>query len=300
MATPSAGTTAPIDFLDPLTPRDRSWWRVTIMAGAVPVAALLLTVPVVFLMMALSDGQTFAVPAGPRLLKSAVYVAQVAVSLAALALGVLLAARLIFRRPMRSWITAAPHFRWRLMAWAAAFTCVGVAVLTVAGVLVGDRPQWPIVDPGAGAVLRIAYALACLVAFLAAAWAEEAVFRGYLLQQVSAFTNRAWVAIVISSLAFSLMHLEFDPAALVARTLAGAAFAWAALRLGGLEFAIGAHLATNLMIALIQAPMLPDDTPFTGGLEDVTLEVILAAYVVVGVELARRNVRLTGVISSPA
>lgn len=300
MVTSSAARTAPFDFLNPLTPRDRSWWRVTAMAGALPVAAILLTIPVVFLMMVLGDGEAFPLPPGPRLARSAVYVIEVAASLGALALGVLLAARLIFRRPMNSWITAAPRFRWRLMGWAAGYTCLGVGALTIVGMLTGDRPQWPVADAAAGTGLKIAYVAACAGAFLVAAWAEEAMFRGYLLQQVSAFTNRGWVAIVVSSLAFSLMHLEFDPAALVARTLAGAAFAWAALRLGGLEFAIGAHLATNLMIALVQAPMLPDDAPFTGGLEDVTLEVILAAYVVIGAEVAGRNPRLTGATSSPA
>jgi membrane protease YdiL (CAAX protease family) len=300
MMTPSAARAAPFDFLDPITGRDRSWWRITAMAGALPVAALLLTIPVVFTMMALGDGRPFPVPQGPRLAQSAAYVLEIAAGLAALALGVLVAARLVFRRPIRSWITAAPRFRWRLVAWAAGFTAVGVGALMAAGAMAGDRPQLPLADPSAGLGLRLAYALACLVAFLAAAWAEEATFRGYLLQQVSAFTDRAWVAIAISSVAFALMHLEFDPAALIARTLAGAAFAWAALRLGGLEFAIGAHLATNLMIALVQAPMLPDDAPFTGGLQDVTLEVILAAYVVVGVEVARRDSRLTGATSSPA
>lgn len=300
MVTSSATRVAPFDFLNPITPRDRSWWRVTAMAGALPVAAFLLTIPVVFVMFALGNGETFPLPAGPRLARAAVYTIEVAASLGALALGVLLAARFIFRRPMGSWITAAPRFRWRLMAWAAGYTCLGVGALTLIGMIAGDRPEWPVADAGAGIGLRIAYIGACLVAFLVAAWAEEAMFRGYLLQQVSAFTDRGWVAIVVSSLAFSLMHLDFDPAALVARTLAGAAFAWAALRLGGLEFAIGAHLAINLMIALVQAPMLPDDAPFTGGLEDVTLEVLLAAYVVIGAEVAGRNPRLTGVISSPA
>lgn len=300
MVTSSAARAAPFDFLNPITPRDRSWWRVTAMAGALPVAAFLLTIPVVFVMLVLGDGETFPLPQGPRLARSAVYVVEVAASLVALAVGVLLAARIIFRRPMTSWITAAPRFRWGLMVWAAGYTCLGVGALTLVGMAVGDHPELPLADPTAGLTLKLAYAGACIAAFLAAAWAEEAMFRGYLLQQVSAFTDRGWVAIVISSVAFSVMHLEFDPAALVARALAGAAFAWAALRLGGLEFAIGAHLATNLMIALVQAPMLPDDTPFTGGLENVTLELILAAYVVIGAEVAGRNPRLTGAISSPA
>ena len=126
------------------------------------------------------------------------------------------------------------------------------------------------------------------------------VFRGYLLQQTAAFTPNVWLIVAVNAAMFALAHLEFDPAALAARALAGAAFAWAALRLGGLEFAIGAHVATNLMIALFQAPMLPEDGEVTGGLEDVFGEVMLAFYTVWAVEITRKMTRLMGPISSRA
>ena len=85
-----------------------------------------------------------------------------------------------------------------------------------------------------------------------------------------------------------------------ARALAGAAFAWAALRLGGLEFAIGAHVATNLMLALIQGPMLPEDPGVAGDVDDILGEVGLALYMIWAVEITRRMPRLMGSISSPA
>lgn len=302
MARLSALAGAPFNFLQALRDRDHDWRWVAVMIAAIPASGFIMTLPVVIAMEILGHGDLFAAGPGPRLQRSAVFLVEVAGSLAALAVGILIAAKLIFRRPVRSWITAAPRFRWRLLIWAAGFTCAGVGLLMAVDAFVGDKPQLPLLDQDASASLRLIYATAALGAFLVAAWAEEVVFRGYLLQQVGAFTRHTWVAIAISSVAFALMHLEFDPAALAARTLAGAAFAWAALRLGGLEFAIGAHLATNLMIALVQAPMMPDDGPPTGGLEDVTLEVLLAAYVVFGVELARRQPRLIGAtaISSPA
>lgn len=301
MFLPRAAAATPFDFLAALTTRDRSWWRVLVMLGAAPAACFLVTIPLVAIVLSFTGGEVF-VEAGPRLQQSAIFTIQVAAGLSALAVGVIVSAKIVFKRHIVSWVTAAPRFRWSLLAWAAGFTSLGVAVLMAAGAVTGDRPQLPLLDTTATPGLRLAYGACVLGAFLAAAWAEEVVFRGYLLQQISAFTHRAWVAIAISSVAFALIHLEFDPAALVARTLAGGAFAWAALRLGGLEFAIGAHLATNLMIALIQAPMLPDDAPFTGGLEDVTLQAMLAAYVVLGVEIAARNPRFTGgaAISSPA
>ena len=117
------------------------------------------------------------------------------------------------------------------------------------------------------------------------------------------YKRRLWLVIAINAVVFALFHLEFDPTALAARALAGAAFAWAALRLGGLEFAIGAHVATNLMIAFFQAPMLPDDPEVTGGLDETLIEVLLALYMVLVVELVRRSPRLMapfGSTSSPA
>ena len=98
---------------------------------------------------------------------------------------------------------------------------------------------------------------------------------------------------------FARLLMELDPTALAARALAGAAFAWAALRLGGLEFAIGAHVATNLMLALIQGPMLPEDPGVAGDVDDILGEVGLALYMIWAVEITRRMPRLMGSISSP-
>ena len=69
------------------------------------------------------------------------------------------------------------------------------------------------------------------------------------------------------------------------------------------RLAIGAHVATNLMIAFFQAPMLPDDPEVTGGLDETVIEVLLALYMVLVVELVRRSPRLMapfGSTSSPA
>src|SRR5690606_3594609 len=119
----------------------------------------------------------------------------------------------------------------------------------------------------------------------------------YVLQQTAAFTRNTWVLIGVNAVVFAIAHLEFDPAALMARALAGGVFAWAALRLGGLEFAIGAHVATNMMIALLQAPMLPEDPAVTGGLEDMVNEVLLVFYMAFVVERTRKMPRLMGSIS---
>lgn len=288
-------------FLQAVTPRDRRWPRIAAMAAIMPIAVLALTLVFVIVLGTVTDGAMFEAAGGPRLLQSAAFVLQLGAALGSMALAVMLAARYVFARPLHTWFSAAPHFRWRLMLVGAAIIAVGVAVLMLAdALLLGGEFELPILDPAADFSTKLAYAVTVLIGLMIAATAEEAVFRGYLLQQTAAFTRNPWVLIAINAAVFALAHLEFDPAALTARALAGAAFAWAALRLGGLEFAIGAHVATNLMIAFFQAPMLPDDPVATGGLEDMFGEVLLAFYTVWAVEQVRKSPRLMGIISSPA
>lgn len=292
---------AQFPFLQTLTDRDRRWPRIAVMAAAAPLAVGVLSFAFAILLGILTDGRMFDGRPGPALERSAIFVMQLGAGLGAMALAVMLAARYVFGRPITTWLTAAPAFRWRLVLWGAGSTAAGVAVLMLADAVTGNSEfQLPILDPASPVALRLVYAVAVFVGLMAAASAEEAVFRGYLLQQTAALTRNAWVLIAINAAIFALAHLEFDPAALTARALAGAAFAWAALRLGGLEFAIGAHVATNLMIAFFQAPMLPEDAPVTGTLDDMVGEVLLAFYTVWIVERTRKMPRLMGPISSPA
>ena len=116
------------------------------------------------------------------------------------------------------------------------------------------------------------------------------MFRGYLLQQVGAFTRRIWLVLLINGVIFALFHLEFDPGALAARALLGAVFAWATLRLGGLEFGIGAHAAQNLGVALFGEVLLPGGPEATLKLSDLGYELILAGVILACVEgLYRRR-----------
>lgn len=300
----SPSVLAPFPFLQAVTERDRRWPRVAAMAAATPAAVLLLSLLFAIVLGTLTGGAMFEGAGGPRLQRSAVYVLQLGLGLGSMGLAVLLAARYVFGRPVVTWLTAAPCFRWRLLLAGAALTVLGVGVLMTGDLLLNPGSfQMPIFDPSSSLALKGFYALAVVAGLLVAATAEEAVFRGYLLQQTAAFTRNVWVLIAVNAAAFALAHLEFDPGALAARALAGAAFAWAALRLGGLEFAIGAHVATNLMIAFFQAPMLPDDPEVTGGLDETLIEVLLALYMVLVVELVRRSPRLMapfGSTSSPA
>lgn len=291
---------AEFPFLQAITERDRHLGRIAAMALAAPIVFFVLSVVIAVTIALSTNGDIFAVTADPKLQRSAIYVLQLGAGLGGLAFGIMLAAHYVFARPMKSWLTAAPEFRWNLVLWGAALTMIGVGVVMTIDVLILDGQfEYPIFDPTYSMGLKLAYVAAVLVGLFVAATAEEVVFRGYLLQQTAALTKRTWLVIAINAAVFALFHLEFDPPALAARALAGAAFAWAALRLGGLEFAIGAHVATNLMLALIQGPMLPEDPGVAGDVDDILGEVGLALYMIWAVEITRRMPRLMGSISSP-
>lgn len=82
--------------------------------------------------------------------------------------------------------------------------------------------------------------------------AEELAFRGYLLRRIISpdfdrvpFDKLTWPALVVSSLAFGLLHADW-----IAATLAGVAYAVAQRRRGKLADAATAHAVTNALVAL--------------------------------------------------
>jgi len=69
----------------------------------------------------------------------------------------------------------------------------------------------------------------------------------------------------VNAVIFSLAHGDPSLGAFVTRCALGAGWAWIVLRLGGIEFAAGAHFANNLGIALLAKPVLltpPKPEPF--------------------------------------
>lgn len=97
------------------------------------------------------------------------------------------------------------------------------------------------------------------IVFILAAAAEEAMFRGYPLQTM-ARSGLAWLAIVLTSIIFSLGHLD-NPNVVrgftfVNTALAGLWLALAYLRTRSLWFPLGVHWAWNWMMgALLGLPV---------------------------------------------
>jgi hypothetical protein len=69
----------------------------------------------------------------------------------------------------------------------------------------------------------------------------------------------------------------------------GAAFAWGALRLGGLEFSIGAHTVNNLMIALFASTLgRASDVSQSSQTGEVIADLCTTAAMIAAIELTAR------------
>lgn len=165
------------------------------------------------------------------------------------ALGILLlVAKRLYSRAMKSWITSASGFRWRhLLAGLIATAFLMSILFALWGYTSQPDYQPAFLDGPPVNVAVAAIGLFLVVVFNAAG--EEVLFRGWLLQQTAAFTQRLPLILGLSTIIFALAHREFDPARLLQLALGGVGFAWAAWRLGGLELAIGTHAGFNLAIS---------------------------------------------------
>lgn len=214
-------------------------------------------------------------------------VSSIAVAWAALAV-----AAKIFGRPIRSFLTAAPRFRWRMVGagFAVGFPLVAVAFL-------GERAfapsqlAAPILTPGAGLGAKAAYALIAAVCLYLAAFAEEALFRGWLLQQTAAWTRNLIVILAVNGALFSLAHFDPNPANLLLRAVMGAGWAWIALRTAGVEFTTGVHLANNLFVALFVMPV--SFAPVKSGAFDIRPALIELAMVLILAGVVELRLRRT-------
>lgn len=134
------------------------------------------------------------------------------------------------------------RLRWR---WFALTLAVGFAtlwlVLAVQNLSAPGGPNWGL-TPQAGAVWFIAV---MLVTTPIQAAAEEYFFRGYLMQSLGSMVASPWFGILISAAVFTLFHTSTNLALVADRFAFGVLAGWLVVRTGGLEAAIGAHIANN-------------------------------------------------------
>jgi len=156
-------------------------------------------------------------------------------------------------RSTRTFLTSHSSIRWKLLwaAMAATAACylagLSLAAFTSLGFYEAES-SWR--EAGLGRALTVLICIPVMVTLLVTA--EEVVFRGWLLQQIAAFTRWTPALLGISTLPFVAAHGDIqDWERAVQLGLAGAAFAWVALRTGGLEAACGCHIAMNLALTFL-------------------------------------------------
>lgn len=154
----------------------------------------------------------------------------------------LLATRLVGRRPVGTLSSVTGRLRWSLLG-----RCLGSAlVLMLAAMLLSITVEDSWGDAAVTDRTLPFVALALLVVPVQAA-AEEYVFRGLLMQTVGAWLRHPAFAIVLPVALFTFGH-EYDALGLIDVTVFGLAAGWLTWRTGGLEAAIGLHVATNAVI----------------------------------------------------
>lgn len=163
-------------------------------------------------------------------------------------LAIWLALRFLHRRPFQSLIAPAGRFRWRLFFTSALFWLVLSALMDgVLSLLQPGNYRWTF-DPAAFFSF-LPFALVLTPIQIAA---EELLFRGYLMQGIGARARSIWLPLLVPAVFFTILHLSNPEVAeygadwtVPMYLLMGLLLGWVTLRSGGLELALGWHLANN-------------------------------------------------------
>jgi membrane protease YdiL (CAAX protease family) len=222
-------------------------------------------------------------------------------SLLTLLAGVVVAVRLVHRRPVGSLITPTGRVdARRLLRSVVVFGVLMAASHAIWAVshpsnyeLTLDLDRWLLLLP-------VIVTVTSLQVF-----AEELFFRGYVLQALGLATRRRWLLVTISAVEFAIPHVfnvalggHWVTGSLYYLTM-GAFFALVTLRDGRLELAIGAHAANNLFVALlVNAPhsAMPTQAIWRTG-EDSSLYGLFATLVITAIFytlLVRKPAALAG------
>lgn len=163
-------------------------------------------------------------------------------------------ARLIMGpRPTGLISSIAGRVRWRWLA-----VCFGIALVVFLGffaasfyvlspALGDDLPSYAIT----GSTWLLLVLALTLTPFQSAA--EEYVFRGYLLQTFGGWLKSPVLAVIVSTIVFALLHVQYNAWGIVDVGVFGLAAAIVTLRTGGLEAAIAAHVVNNTTLFVLSA-----------------------------------------------
>ena len=186
------------------------------------------------------------------------------------------------------------RLRWRSLGWfavaAVLLELLMLGVIQVGGVeLLGDGNGG--IAPDAAGVIAVT-----LLTSTFQAAGEEYFFRGYLLQAVGALVRSSVVAVLVTTVLFTMAHGIWpweSPALFLDRFAFGLVAGFLVVRTGGLEASIAAHAANNVVTFVFAA--LTDSVGASLGAEDapwslVAVDVVkFAAFGLVALWLARRT-----------
>ena len=205
-----------------------------------------------------------------------------------------LVVRWVLRRPWRTVVTGAASISWRRVLTGAFWWALLVGLATLVDWAVHrDSYRWSY-DPGT----FWPYLLVALLLVPLQTTAEELLFRGYLVQWMSLATRRIVVLSVADGLLFAIPHLA-NPEAAGAQWYAwlvwwlyGVGWTWVSVRDGGIELAVGAHAANNLMGTVVigyTAGALPVASLWTTSTLDLPLSIAVIAVTVALFALVTRR-----------
>ncbi|MGW6035523.1 CPBP family intramembrane glutamic endopeptidase [Gordonia terrae] len=107
---------------------------------------------------------------------------------------------------------------------------------------------------------------------------EEIVVRGYLLQWHGFTLTNGWVAVVLPSVLFAVVHLDFHPLVLLNIFLFGLLFSFLSLASGSIWLAAGLHTAWNMaqsnIFGILGESSARDVTVFTFGSDTGTSSIL--------------------------
>jgi membrane protease YdiL (CAAX protease family) len=171
--------------------------------------------------------------------------------------------------------------RWRWFGVCLAVALVEAVLAVVANVVVLGYPLGQARDAWVGWSRFGPLALTVAVAIPLQAAAEEVVFRGTLVQAVGAWARPAWVAVLVSSALFGLVHGLPLPG-FVAIAALGLVCAWSTIRTGGLEAAIALHVLHNMSFFLGEAAIGRSDRWISDMSMDVGWPAVLVHLAILG------------------
>ena len=168
--------------------------------------------------------------------------------------GLVLAVKLIHRRPLISLVTPEARVSWGRMAQGAlVWTAIAAIIVAIEHLLYPERYY---LSFDAGRFFLFVALVLVLTPVQAAT--EELVFRAYAMQGLARLTRRPVVLAVVSSLIFTAPHMlnpevhQYGLLLMAANYFAiGMLLATATLRDGRLELAMGVHAVNNVLLALV-------------------------------------------------